>query len=171
MKKSYDLGQHIGWSEFSQDGLTLRRWGAVFTGCSKNCARCRAFGARRESHESNVENFFAAQAKCVDYSGNTWAFERVRRHKGVDAAHVYGGIKASLIRHAYRSGIEARPIEVSTWKKKIGVRGQSKEAYIARVNELTGLSFSLDDEDICAAIGVGIAAFCPDLTKLQVVRP
>lgn len=171
MKKSYDLGQHIGRADFSQDGLTLCGWGTVYTGCSKNCARCRAFGVRRDSHESNVENFFAAQAKHCDYSGNVWAFERVRRHKGVDAAHVYGGIKASLVRHAYRHGIEIRPIEVSTWKKAIGVRGPAKEAYITRVNELTGLAFTLDDEDAAAAIGTGLAAFCPDLTKLQVVHP
>lgn len=169
---SFDLGIHCGWARFNASGEWLEAFGTHYTGCSSKCKRCREAGARRETHEVEIERFFARHQEWSRESDgvSTWAYERVRRHKGVDAAHVHGGIRYSLVRNALLCDAHPRPIEVSSWKKHCGVKGQSKEAYIARINELTGLNLQLEDEDTAAAVGAGLAAFCPTLADFKGVR-
>lgn len=166
MKLAFDIGIHCGVAAFSDDGMTLLWSETKWLGCSRACAQCRAAGAVRVRMEDETETFFRLRALSSG-CGAQWAYERVRRHNGVDAAHVYGGIQASLIRNAYLLSIPVAPIEVSAWKKAIGVKGPSKEAYLRRVNEITRLELSLLEEDRAAAIGIGLAAFCPDPSIIQ----
>jgi Holliday junction resolvasome RuvABC endonuclease subunit len=59
-------------------------------------------------------------------------FEEVRRHAGTDAAHVYGGLMASLTSWAELRGIPYEGVPVGTIKRHATGKGNaSKEAVIA----------------------------------------
>jgi Holliday junction resolvasome RuvABC endonuclease subunit len=59
-------------------------------------------------------------------------FEEVRRHAGTDAAHVYGGLMASLTAWAELRGIPYEGVPVGTIKRHATGKGNaSKEAMIA----------------------------------------
>lgn len=92
------------------------------------------------------------------------AWERVRSHTvhyggrksfAVEAAHCHGAFLALCESIAHREEIEGIPVEVSSWKKAVGARAQTKQAYITAVNKLYGLELTEKQEDIAAAIGVG----------------
>jgi len=59
-------------------------------------------------------------------------FEEVRRHVGTDAAHVYGGLMATLTAWAELRGIPYQGVPVATIKKHATGKGNApKEAMIA----------------------------------------
>ena len=67
-----------------------------------------------------------------EYEPEVIAYERVRRHVGTGAAHVYGGFLASLDRLGFSwdnknssigLGLELTPLEISTWRKAACGRG------------------------------------------------
>lgn len=61
-------------------------------------------------------------------------FEEVRRHAGVDAAHIYGGFLATLTGWCEHRVIPYRGVPVGTIKKFIAGKGNAdKEAVIAAV--------------------------------------
>jgi Holliday junction resolvasome RuvABC endonuclease subunit len=67
----------------------------------------------------------AAGAKLI-------CFEEVRRHAGTDAAHVYGGLMATLTAWAEIRGIPYEGVPVGTIKKHATGKGNAnKEAMIA----------------------------------------
>jgi crossover junction endodeoxyribonuclease RuvC len=55
------------------------------------------------------------------------AFEEVRRHMGVDAAHIYGGILATLSAWCEENKIPYCGIPVGTVKKKATGKGNTKK--------------------------------------------
>lgn len=62
--------------------------------------------------------------------------EEVRRHAGTDAAHVYGGLMATLTAWAEMRGIPYQGVPVGTIKKHATGKGNaSKEAMIAAMRE------------------------------------
>jgi hypothetical protein len=66
-----------------------------------------------------------------DGIGAIW-FEEVRRHAGTSAAHVYGGLMASLTSWAELRGIPYAAVPVGTIKKHATGKGNAgKEAMIA----------------------------------------
>jgi hypothetical protein len=61
-------------------------------------------------------------------------FEEVRRHVGVDAAHVYGGLMATLTAWCEHHGIPYQGVPVGTIKKHATGRGNAgKDEVIAAV--------------------------------------
>lgn len=59
-------------------------------------------------------------------------FEEVRRHQGVDAAHIYGGLMATLTAWCEHHGIPYSGVPVGTIKKHAtGSGAASKDAMIA----------------------------------------
>lgn len=63
---------------------------------------------------------------------NLVSFEEVRRHVGTDAAHVYGGLMATLTAWCELRGIPYQGVPVATIKKHATGKGNaSKEAIIA----------------------------------------
>lgn len=72
-----------------------------------------------------------------ELSGNSGAFgaiwfEEVRRHAGTDAAHVYGGLMATLQSWAELRGIPYEGVPVGTIKKHATGKGNAnKDAMIA----------------------------------------
>ena len=75
------------------------------------------------------------------------AYEEVRRHRGTDAAHVYGGIVASIVTVCEERRVPYTAIPVGTAKRAATGRGNATkiemtEAFIA----CTGLEPESDDE-------------------------
>ena len=61
-------------------------------------------------------------------------FEEVRRHAGTDAAHVFGGLLATLTSWAERRGVAYEGVPVGTWKRSLCGKGNAtKEAVIEAV--------------------------------------
>jgi Holliday junction resolvasome RuvABC endonuclease subunit len=79
-------------------------------------------------------------------------FEEVRRHLGVDAAHVYGGLLATLTAWAERKNIPYEAVPVGTWKKVLTGKGNaSKDEVIAAV---TAKGFDPIDHNQADALGI-----------------
>ena len=90
-------------------------------------------------------------------------FEEVRAHKGVDAAHKYGGFLAHLSAWGEHHGIPYQGIPVGTIKKHITGKGNaSKEEVVAAVKKkgfapiddneadsLALLDFALNNLNVC----------------------
>jgi crossover junction endodeoxyribonuclease RuvC len=75
------------------------------------------------------------------------AYEEVRRHRGTDAAHVYGGIVASIVTVCEERRVPYSAVPVGTVKRTATGRGNATkiemtEAFIA----CTGLEPESDDE-------------------------
>lgn len=79
-------------------------------------------------------------------------FEEVRRHKGVDAAHAYGGYLATITSWCEEKSIPYQGIPVGEWKKVVTGKGNaSKEMVMACVREL---GWNPDTEDQADALAI-----------------
>ena len=79
-------------------------------------------------------------------------FEEVRRHNGVDAAHIYGGFLATLTGWCEHRGIPYEGVPVGTIKKFIVGKGNAgKEAVIAAVK---ARGFAPADDNEADAIAI-----------------
>lgn len=68
---------------------------------------------------------------------NRVAYEEVRRHMGVDAAHVYGGMQAMLTKACEQRSIPYEGIPVGTIKKSLTGKGNANKALmLAKAREL-----------------------------------
>ena len=83
-------------------------------------------------------------------------FEEVRRHMGVDAAHVYGGLLAVVSAFCEEREIPYRGIPIGTWKKALTGKGNaSKDIVMASVRQK---GFKPGSQDEADAIGVLLVA-------------
>ena len=79
-------------------------------------------------------------------------FEEVRRHAGTDAAHVYGGLMATLTAWAELRGVPYQGVPVGTIKRHATGKGNApKEAMIAAAR---GRGFSPADDNEADAIAL-----------------
>jgi hypothetical protein len=79
-------------------------------------------------------------------------FEEVRRHAGTDAAHVYGGLLATLTAWAETAGIPYQGVPVGTIKRHATGKGNApKEAMIAAAR---ARGFSPTDDNEADAIAI-----------------
>ena len=79
-------------------------------------------------------------------------FEEVRRHLGVDAAHVYGGLMATLTSWCEHHQIPYEGVPVGTIKRHISGKGNaSKDEVIKAVGEL---GFHVKDDNEADAIAL-----------------
>ncbi len=90
--------------------------------------------------------------KCNDYSCAVF-YEEVRRHRGVDAAHIYGGIIATIAAVCEEHEIPYQGIPVGTIKKRATGKGNAnKEAMVNAairefwVDESRGLGGSMTND-------------------------
>jgi hypothetical protein len=87
-----------------------------------------------------------------DGIGAIW-FEEVRRHAGTSAAHVYGGLMASLTAWAELRGIPYAAVPVGTIKKHATGKGNAgKDAMIAAARARGFWPASDDDADALAIL-------------------
>ena len=80
-------------------------------------------------------------------------FEEVRGHKGVDAAHVYGGFLAHLSAWCEENGVPYEGVPVQTIKKHATGKGNSgKPAMIAAASAWVGRRIPADADDEADAL-------------------
>jgi len=100
------------------------------------------------------------------------AFEEVRRHIGTDAAHVYGGMMATLTRFCEENQIPYEGIPVGTIKKHIAGKGNaSKDDVISAVNFRFGLNHSTPVVDDNEADALAIAHYVASLANIKFMPP
>lgn len=144
-----DLGTNTGWVIGSKPFKAP----AVVGNISLKTGRYEGGGMRFLRFEEFLRETLALQGYEAVY------FEEVRRHAGVDAAHVYGGLLATLTAFCEREGIPYAGIPVGTWKKQsLGKGNANKEAILewalkARVTITPPATF--DEAD---AVGIYYAA-------------
>lgn len=140
-----DLGTSTGWAMRTPDGLTISGTQSFKPG------RYDGGGVR-----------YLRFTRWLDEIGRVgigyiW-FEEVRRHKGTDAAHVYGGLMATLTAWAELRGIPYEGVPVGTIKRHATGKGNAnKEAMIASA-KARGFNPKDDNEaDALALMNWGIA--------------
>lgn len=75
------------------------------------------------------------------------AYEEIRRHRGVDAAHIYGGIVGQITAICEDRQVPFQAIPVGTAKKRATGRGNaSKEEMVAAANKQWELALNDDNE-------------------------
>ena len=115
------------------------------TGWAVRTARCRILHGTAEFRPSRFEGggmrylrFGRWLDQTLDVTGGIDAvyFEEVRRHIGTDAAHVFGGLLATLTAWCEARGIPYQGVPVGTIKRYAAGKGNAdKQAMIAAVRQ------------------------------------
>ncbi|WP_428544039.1 hypothetical protein [Profundibacter sp.] len=79
-------------------------------------------------------------------------FEEVRRHAGTDAAHVYGGLMATLTAWAEMRGVPYQGVPVGTIKKHATGKGNASKAMMIEAAQARGYRPADDNEADAIAI-------------------
>lgn len=88
-------------------------------------------GARR--HEGGGMRFLRLRSLLAEVgrmSIDAVAYEEIRRHMGVDAAHIYGGIIATLSSWCEERGTPYQGVPVGTVKKLATGKGNAEKVYM-----------------------------------------
>lgn len=149
-----DPGTRLGWAVLGKNGL--REASGVI---DLSTSRWQGGGMRYvKARRAFLDLIEAWKPKLV-------VFEEVRRHRGVDAAHVYGGLIAHLTSVCEDSGVPYCGVKVGDVKKaatgKGGGPGTGKEEMVSAASDEWGFIPKTDDEaDACwiAKCGVGMLA-------------
>lgn len=89
---------------------------------------------------------------CGNIKPEIISFEEVRRHMGVDAAHIYGGLMAVLTEYCVIHGIEYQGVPVGTIKKSFTGKGNAKKD--AMIAEAIKRGFNPADDNEADAIAL-----------------
>lgn len=90
-------------------------------------------------------------------------FEEVRRHAGTDAAHVYGGLMATLQAWCEENKIPYEGVPVGTIKKYFTGRGNADKA--AMIAEAVDRGFAPVDDNEADAIALWCCTMQPEAAK------
>ena len=115
---AFDLGTTTGWAAIN---------GSVQSGVLK------LKGGRFEGGGMRFMRFNQHLVEMINYIRPEWVvFEEVRRHAGTDAAHIYGGLMATLTAECERLRVPYEGVPVGTIKKFwTGSGNAPKEAMMA----------------------------------------
>lgn len=130
-----DLGTTTGWALSDADGMILS--GTV----SFRPGRFDGGGMR-------YLRFTNWLTECDRLSGpmaSIW-FEEVRRHTATDAAHVYGGLMATLSAWAELQGVPYQGVPVGTIKRHATGKGNASKAAMIAAAQARGFSPADDNE-------------------------
>jgi hypothetical protein len=112
-----DLGTHMGWA------------------CSDGQSGMQDFSTKRI--EGGGMRFLRFQRWLETHDPSEIYFEEVRNHKGVHAAHVYGGFKATLMTFCEQHKIPYESVPVGTIKKHATGKGNAgKPQMVAAANRM-----------------------------------
>ena len=136
-----DLGTTTGWALRSQNGPTAHGF------VSFKSQRFEGGGMRylRFKH-------WLAELKVMTGEINAVYFEEVRRHVGVDAAHVYGGLMATLTTWCEHHRIPYQGVPVGTIKKHATGKGNAGKAEVIAAMRALGHPVTDDNEADALAI-------------------
>jgi hypothetical protein len=136
-----DLGTTTGWALQARDGL-------IATGTvSFRPSRYDGGGMRYLRFRGWLDQL-AEDAGPI----SAIHFEEVRRHAGTDAAHVYGGLLATLTAWAETAGIAYQGVPVGTIKRHATGRGNADKAAMMVAARARGFSPADDNEADAIAI-------------------
>ena len=146
-----DPGTNCGWAVYDNGTMTAGVWDL----------KPRRF----EGGGMRYVRFRRLFTELLGDGADLVAFEEVRKHMGVDAAHVYGGIVSHLQAVCEESGpVPYAAIPVGSVKKAATGKGNAdKLAMIAAANSRWGLRLGPKDDDeadarwICL-LGTGLVA-------------
>jgi hypothetical protein len=137
-----DLGTTTGWALHGADGLITS--GTV----SFRPGRFDGGGMRY----LRFTNWLGELDRLSGPIATIW-FEEVRRHAGTDAAHVYGGLMATLTAWAELRGVPYEGVPVGTWKRCVCGKGNaSKDDIVAAVVARGFAPATYDEADALAVL-------------------
>jgi Holliday junction resolvasome RuvABC endonuclease subunit len=97
----------------------------------------------------------ALESVLLGYPPHAIGYEKVRRHAGTAAAHMYGAFEAMIEAAAHEHGLPLYPIEVSAAKKLATGKGNAdKAAMVAAAEALIGRAVADDTEADAVWIGL-----------------
>ena len=136
-----DLGTTTGWALKSRDDQIAHGF------VSFKSQRFEGGGMRylRFKH-------WLAELKNITGDINAVYFEEVRRHVGVDAAHVYGGLMATLTTWCEHHRIPYQGVPVGTIKKHATGKGNAGKAEVIAAMRALGHPVTDDNEADALAI-------------------
>ena len=131
------------------------------TGWAVRNSRCRIVHGTAEFRPSRFEGggmrylrFGKWLDQTLEITGGVDAvyFEEIRRHAGTDAAHVHGGLLATLTAWCEAQGIPYQGVGVGTWKRHACGKGNAdKQAVIA---SMRARGFEPSDDNEADAIAI-----------------
>lgn len=130
-----DLGTNTGWAVRTGDGQVIS--GTV----SFRPGRFEGGGMRFLRFHGWLEELASASAAPAAVY-----FEEVRRHAGVDAAHVYGGLMATLTAWCEQRAIPYAGVPVGTIKKHATGKGNADKAAMVAAARARGFN-PVDDNE------------------------
>ena len=136
-----DLGTTTGWAIRGYDGLITSGTASFKPG------RYDGGGMRY----LRFTNWLTELDRLSGPIATIW-FEEVRRHAGTDAAHVYGGLMASLTRWGALRGIPYEGVPVGTIKRHATGKGNANKVAMIAAAQARGFSPADDNEADAIAI-------------------
>ena len=132
-----DLGTTTGWALFSE--------GRVVSGSFSMIPRNgEGVGIRFLRFRRELLNNFKSVREVY--------FEEVRRHEGTHAAHIYGGLWATLCAWCEENTIPYKGVEVGMWKKAIVGKGNVGKKEVMACMKARGFDPIDDNESDALAI-------------------
>jgi Holliday junction resolvasome RuvABC endonuclease subunit len=138
MLLAFDLGTKCGWARGCAGKMPL--YGTL----DLSPGRFSGGGMRFLRFENELQKLLEGVQQV--------AFEEVRAHRGVDAAHIYGGLMATLTAQCERWGIPYEGIPVGSWKKVFVGKGNASKTDV--VAEAGRRGYVTKTEDEADALGV-----------------
>lgn len=140
-----DLGTKCGWSVKTPDSL---HYGCFVSKDKKE----QNLGQRFHNFEQFLEKIIEKYELAKDPIEQI-CYEDVKNHKGVYAAHIYGGFQSILMKIAYEHNIPLFGYPVTTIKKHVACSGTaSKAEMIKAIN--TVYKLDVTDDNTADALGV-----------------
>lgn len=147
-----DLGTETGWARAAPTTPVQSGWVALKPN------RFEGGGMRFVRFQRLLEELVQEDTRIY--------FEEVRRQIGTDAAHIYGGLVATLSAWCEKNSTPYAPVPVGTWKKHLGLAGNaSKAAVMQRICGLGHLPMIQDEAD-----AIGILRFAASQNGLQLEK-
>ena len=136
-----DLGTRTGWACRPLDGTICHGWSDFkptrWEGGGMRFLRFKQWLSQMKSQVGEIN--------CI-------YFEEVRRHQGVDAAHIYGGLMATLTAWCEHHRIPYQGVPVGTIKKHATGKGNAGKDEIISAMQLKGHPVTDDNEADALAI-------------------
>lgn len=158
-----DLGTVMGWAT-KFPGCPVTATTRKLTGAVKN----KPPGTRYLEFETLVLDILATARNKFPGRPVVVGYEDVAAHRGVRAAHVFGGFKAVLQKLAATEGFDLRPYGVTTVKKAV-LRGGATKPQIATklltLPDYSHLVFETEDASDAAAVLFAVRADEHNQTK------
>lgn len=126
-----DLGTTTGWARCETES------GLIVVGT-------QSFKPQR--YEGGGMRYLRFQRWLTDLEADQIMFEEVRGHKGVDAAHIYGGLLAHLTAWCESRNIPYQGVPVGTIKKYWAGSGNAGKAIMIKIAQERGFTVKDDNE-------------------------